>query len=177
MEQRQDQMVANLPGGIDAFNLNAISIQESSGVDDSPIQLQQPKFRQVTIGPHHFDLLKLIGEGGIPVINLFVFEITVFCFLGFGKVYLCRNKLTSELLAMKVISKKLLKKKNNVQYMLSEKNILSKMNHPFIVSLHHAFNSQHKLFLVMDFLSGGELFFHLKRRGLILEPEVRLVKV
>lgn len=74
---------------------------------------------------------------------------------------------------MKVISKKLLAKKNNIQYMKSERDILTKLNHPFIVILYFAFQSNTKLFLVMDFLQGGELFFHLKKKGIILEKEVK----
>ena len=110
---------------------------------------------KVTIGPQHFDLLKLVGEGA------------------FGKVIMVRNRLDRQLYAMKVISKKLLRKKNNVTYMKSERDILTKIDHPFLVRLCFAFQSEKKLFLVMDFLSGGELFFHLKRRGLIMEHEVR----
>ena len=115
----------------------------------------EEEYIDVKIGPQHFDILKLIGEGA------------------FGKVFLVKNKISKALFAMKVISKRLLKKKNNIQYMRSERDILLKMNHPFIVSLWHAFQTDKKLFLVMDFLGGGELFFHLKRRGLILEKEVR----
>ena len=48
----------------------------------------------------------------------------------------------------------------------------TRISHPFIVTLCLAFQTQNKLFLVMDFLSGGELFYHLKKRGLILEKEV-----
>jgi serine/threonine protein kinase len=70
---------------------------------------------------------------------------------------------------MKVISKKLLRKKNNVQYMKSERDILTRLQHPFIVQLHFAFQSEGKLFLVMDFLGGGELF-HLLRYLLPLNP-------
>ena len=84
-----------------------------------------------------------------------------------------RNLLDRKLYAMKIISKKLLKKKNSIMYMKSERDILTKVDHPFVVSLFFAFQTERKIFLVMDFLGGGELFFHLKRRGLILEKEVR----
>lgn len=124
-----------------ASNINVVKDDETS--------------MKVVIGPQHFDLLKLIGEGA------------------FGKVILVKNCLDSKLYAMKVISKKLLKKKNHISYMKSERDILTKVDHPFIVSLWFAFQSEKKIFLVMDFLAGGELFFHLKRRGLIMEHEVR----
>jgi p70 ribosomal S6 kinase len=109
----------------------------------------------IQIGPQHFDLLKLIGEGA------------------FGKVLLVRNRLDKSLYAMKVLSKKLLKKKNNTQYMKSERDILTKVAHPFVVSLYFAFQSETKLFLVMEFLQGGELFFHLRKKGIILEKEAK----
>ena len=108
------------------------------------------------IGPQHFDLLKLIGEGA------------------FGKVILVRNRLNSELYAMKVITKKLLKRKNHYAYMKSERDILTRVQHPFIVTLAFAFQTEQRLFLVMDFLGGGELFYHLRRRGLIMEVEARI---
>jgi serine/threonine protein kinase len=113
------------------------------------------QYVDIQVGPQHFDLLKLIGEGA------------------FGKVLLVRNRLDKTLYAMKVLSKKLLKKKNNTQYMKSERDILTKVAHPFIVSLYFAFQSESKLFLVMEFLSGGELFFHLRKKGIILEKEAK----
>jgi len=113
------------------------------------------EFSGVNLGPQHFDVLKLIGEGA------------------FGKVTLVRNRINDKVYAMKSISKKLLIKKNHISYMKSEREILTKVVHPFIVSLKFAFQSERRLFLVMDYLSGGELFFHLKRRGLIMEEEAR----
>jgi p70 ribosomal S6 kinase len=121
---------------------------------DQEVTTKQVTSIEITIGPQHFDLLKLLGTGA------------------FGKVVLVQNRLSKELYAMKVISKKLLRKKNNVQYMKSERQILTKVKHPFLVGLKFAFQSETKLFLVMSFLSGGELFLHLRRRGLILEHEV-----
>lgn len=123
---------------------------------DAPDATSASTHVRVAIGPQHFDLLKLVGEGA------------------FGKVILVRSRLNKQLYAMKAISKKLLRKKNNMQYMKSERDILTKIHHPFIVTLWFAFQTDSRLFLVMDFLSGGELFFHLKRKGLILEPEARL---
>ena len=74
---------------------------------------------------------------------------------------------------MKVISKKLLKKKNHIQYMKSEREILTKADHPFVVRLRFAFQTEKRLFLVMDYLSGGELFFHLRKRGVIFESDCK----
>jgi serum/glucocorticoid-regulated kinase 2 len=57
--------------------------------------------------------------------------------------------------------------------MVVEREILAKIDHPFIVKLHYAFQTETKLYLVMDFINGGELFFHLKREGRFLEDRVR----
>jgi serine/threonine protein kinase len=122
--------------------------------DDDETNKQLTKV-ELKIGPQHFELLKLLGEGA------------------FGKVILVQSRLNKEFFAMKVISKKLLKKKNNVSYMKSERDILTKINHPFLVPLCFAFQSQTKLFLVMRFLPGGELFLHLRKRGIIQEKEVQ----
>lgn len=138
------------------FEVNDIVASENPNkVVDAESTLKETKVK-VNIGPQHFDLLKLIGEGA------------------FGKVILVRNKLNSELYAMKVITKKLLKRKNHFSYMKSERDILTRVKHPFIVTLAFAFQTEQRLFLVMDFLGGGELFFHLRRRGLIMEKEARI---
>jgi serine/threonine protein kinase len=109
-----------------------------------------------TVGPQHFELLKFICEGA------------------FGKVILVRNRFTKQLHAMKVLSKKLIKKKNSVQQMKSERDVLTKLSHPFVVALDYAFHTEQKLFLIMEFLAGGELFYHLRKRGHILEAEMQV---
>lgn len=48
-------------------------------------------------------------------------------------------------------------------YNSAERDILEKINSPFIVKLHYAFQTDAKLYFVMDFLNGGELFFHLRK--------------
>ena len=51
----------------------------------------------------------------------------------------------------------------------SERSILEAINHPSIVSLHYAFQTDHKLYLILEYLSGGELFTLLEREGVFLE--------
>jgi len=48
------------------------------------------------------------------------------------------------------------------EYWIAERDVLGSIRHPFIVQLHYAFQTQDKLFFIMDFLNGGELFYHLK---------------
>jgi serine/threonine protein kinase len=46
---------------------------------------------------------------------------------------------------------------------IAERDILEKIKNPFIVDLHYAFQTEDKLYFVMDFLNGGELFWHLRK--------------
>ena len=103
--------------------------------------------------PKDFELLKVIGMGA------------------FGKVLQVRDRHSSSILAMKVISKRLIQRKGSyVENMLAERNILTKIaNHPFIVTMHALFQTREKLFIVMDFCAGGKLFLKLGREGIFLE--------
>jgi hypothetical protein len=99
-----------------------------------------------------FDLLKVIGMGA------------------FGKVLQVRHKHTSRILAMKVISKRLLLRKSGyVENIQAERHILTRVRSPFVVTMHCSFQTREKLFIIMDFLAGGELFLRLGREGIFLE--------
>ncbi|CAM9657236.1 unnamed protein product [Scytosiphon promiscuus] len=87
----------------------------------------------------------------------------------FGKVLQVRSRRNGQILAMKCISKKMLARRNHTAYMQAERDIMTKVVHPFVVALQCAFQTEHKLFLVMEYLPGGELFFHLSKKGLFLE--------
>jgi len=52
-----------------------------------------------------------------------------------------------------------------VTHTKDEKSILQKISHPFIVQLHFAFQTKDKLYMILDFVNGGELFHHLKKEG------------
>lgn len=64
---------------------------------------------------------------------------------------------------MKVLKKKYMRKKNQVEHIKTERQILELMDFPFIIKLKYAFQNASKLYLVMDYCPGGELFFHIQR--------------
>lgn len=64
---------------------------------------------------------------------------------------------------MKVLVKSNIVKRRQVEHTKAERRILETINHPFIAKLHYAFQTQEKLFFVLDYAAGGELFFHLSR--------------
>ena len=66
---------------------------------------------------------------------------------------------------MKVLKKKHIKRMKQVQHTMTEKKVLEKISHPFIVKLNFAFQSKKKLFLVLDYCPGGELFFYISSIG------------
>lgn len=91
----------------------------------------------------------------------------------YGKVVLVKNKETGKLYAMKILKKDFLVETKNVTYTRTERDILRRVRHPFIVSLHFAFQTAGKVYLVMDFLNGGQLLFHLRKETMFSEEVVR----
>ncbi|KAM0237717.1 hypothetical protein ACHAPO_004367 [Fusarium lateritium] len=101
-------------------------------------------------GPQDFDILKLIGKGT------------------FGQVYQVRKKDTQRIYAMKVLQKKVIVQKKEVAHTVGERNILVRTamsDSPFIVGLKFSFQTPSELYLVTDYMSGGELFWHLQKEG------------
>ena len=91
------------------------------------------------IGPQNFICLALLGQGS------------------FGEVYLVNKKYTNEYYAMKVLDKKKIEQQNIFKYAMTERNVLSIINFPFIVKLNYAFQTKEKLFLLLDYCPGGDL--------------------
>lgn len=92
----------------------------------------------------------------------------------YGKVMLCQHILTNELYAIKTIHKSRLIEANKVHTVISERNILSRTSHPFIVSLKFAFQTASKFYLGLEYVSGGELFFHMQQRNCLPLTDVQL---
>jgi protein-serine/threonine kinase len=79
----------------------------------------------------------------------------------YGKVMLVRHKVTRKLYAMKVLKIKVIKEKNQVEHTKTERRVLEKLDHPFIVRMKYAFKDRQKLYFVLNYCHGGELFFYL----------------
>ena len=106
--------------------------------------------------PSDFHFLKVIGKGS------------------FGKVLLARHKAEEVFYAVKVLQKKAILKKKEEKHIMSERNVLLKnVKHPFLVGLHFSFQTADKLYFVLDYINGGELFYHLQRERCFLEPRAR----
>uniref|UniRef100_A0A8C7TP91 non-specific serine/threonine protein kinase n=1 Tax=Oncorhynchus mykiss TaxID=8022 RepID=A0A8C7TP91_ONCMY len=107
--------------------------------------------------PSQFELLKVLGQGS------------------YGKVFLVRKIRGSDrgqLYAMKVLRKATLKVRDRVRSKM-ERDILAEVNHPFIVKLHYAFQTEGKLYLILDFLRGGDLFTRLSKEVMFTEEDVK----
>ncbi|KAK9457939.1 kinase-like domain-containing protein [Dipodascopsis uninucleata] len=109
-------------------------------------------------GPEEFEILRLVGKGT------------------FGQVYQVRKKDTDRIYAMKVLSKKVIVQKKEVAHTIGERNILVRTattDSPFIVGLKFSFQTPTDLYLVTDYMSGGELFWHLQKEGRFSEKRAK----
>ncbi|CAE7924482.1 pkgB, partial [Symbiodinium sp. KB8] len=102
-----------------------------------------------------FELLKTVGKGS------------------FGKVVQVRKKDDGKIYAMKILKKEMILKRKQYEHTLSERRVLENIDHPFIVSLRFAFQSEHKLYMVFDFFNGGELYHYLSEGGRFAEERAR----
>lgn len=138
-------------------NPSAVVAAAAATIAASKLPLEEtppadPRKRFVTA--KDFELLTVVGMGA------------------FGKVLQVKNRRSGQILAMKVISKRLLQRKAGyIENIQAERNILTRVKHPFVVTMHCSFQTREKLFIVMDFLAGGELFLRLGREGIFLEKD------
>lgn len=81
----------------------------------------------------------------------------------FGIVRLCSLKGVDKPFSMKVLSKGQLIRLNQEIHIMSERKILGRVQHPMIVNLHRTFQTKDLLYMLMEFVPGGEVFYHLRR--------------
>lgn len=99
------------------------------------------------ISEDDFTLFRVLGRGGFGIVN--------------G----CKHRQSGKLYAMKVLHRKRLKSLMSYDVCLMERNLLASLDTPFVTSLAFAFQSPTELFLIMELMTGGDLKYHLHRKG------------
>ncbi|XP_059627862.1 serine/threonine-protein kinase AtPK2/AtPK19-like [Cornus florida] len=144
---------------VEGTSEGALEAQEAaldSAFEKFVVHVDSNSLKCERVGLEDFEVLKVVGQGA------------------FAKVYQVRKRGSSEIFAMKVMRKDKIMDKNHAEYMKAERDILTTVDHPFIVQLRYSFQTKYRLYLVLDFVNGGHLFFQLYRQGLFREDLARI---
>ncbi|GMH14081.1 hypothetical protein Nepgr_015922 [Nepenthes gracilis] len=104
----------------------------------------------------HFEIIKPISRGA------------------FGRVFLAKKRTTGDLFAIKVLKKADMIRKNAVESILAERDILISVRNPFVVRFFYSFTCRENLYLVMEYLNGGDLYSLLRNLGCLDEDVTRV---
>ncbi|KAK2194114.1 hypothetical protein NP493_2g08007 [Ridgeia piscesae] len=146
------------------FHLDCGSEEEDDALDSPGQRDGDDVTNLVNLGPSEeprakpgdFEFLKMIGKGS------------------FGKVLLARHKMEGRLYAVKVLNKSHILRKNETKHIMSERNVLvTNIKHSFLVGMHYSFQTPNKLYFVLDYINGGELFYHLQHDRYFSEVRAR----
>ncbi|KAK9132872.1 hypothetical protein Scep_012400 [Stephania cephalantha] len=107
------------------------------------------------MGVDDFELLTIIGRGA------------------FGEVRLCREKSSGHVYAMKKLKKSEMLRRGQVEHVKAERNILAEVDSPCIVKLFCSFQDDEFLYLIMEYLPGGDMMTLLMRKDTLTEDEAR----
>ncbi|KAI9893246.1 MAG: hypothetical protein M1814_000374 [Vezdaea aestivalis] len=120
-------------------------LQVQFGTGNIKVGVEYLETRQRTLTIDDFELLKVVGKGS------------------FGKVMQVKKRDTHRIYALKTIRKAHIISRSEVAHTLAERSVLAQINNPFIVPLKFSFQSPEKLYFVLAFVNGGELFHHLQK--------------
>ena len=155
-DSEADDEVAEIASDSDSELEEAAEATEMAGAPAPAPMTAGGAFAKFKHSVDDFVIIRVLGKGA------------------FGKVMLVRFKVDQKVYAMKALSKATLLERNEVAHTRTERMALESTHHPYLVHLKFAFQSPQKLFLVMDYCNGGELFYHLKQSGCFEEPRAQL---
>ena len=112
-----------------------------------------------SVSLNDFQIKKVIGRGS------------------FGKVFLVQKKSDGQVYAMKSLNKHTILDYDQVESTKLEKDILLKADHPFLVGMSYVFMTEQKIFFVMKFVRGGELFMHLRQAQRFTEERAKFYSI
>lgn len=135
--------------------LNFTQQGDSTSMGDIMLTIEFQPHIKTPLLMNDFELLKVIGKGS------------------FGKVMQVVKKDTKQIYALKTIRKQHIVASMEVDHTMAERTVLARVLNPFIVPLKFSFQLPEKLYLVLSFINGGELYFHLQKEGRFLMDRLR----
>ena len=135
------------PIGLKPTKLTLQEIEHQMRVDYSSLKILKS----------HFTFIYPVGRGG------------------FGRVWKVEHKRNKCHFALKEMQKVRVVSKRSVNSVMNERKLLASLHHPFIVNMHYAFQDRENLYLVLDYMRGGDLRYHLTRNRTFTEQQARFM--
>ncbi|XP_019358832.1 PREDICTED: protein kinase C iota type [Gavialis gangeticus] len=138
------------------YNPSSHESLDHVGEEKEAMSIRESGKASSSLGLQDFDLLRVIGRGS------------------YAKVLLVRLKKTERIYAMKVVKKELVNDDEDIDWVQTEKHVFEQAsNHPFLVGLHSCFQTESRLFFVIEYVNGGDLMFHMQRQRKLPEEHAR----
>jgi len=91
----------------------------------------------------------------------------------FGEVRIVKERTTSKIMAMKKLKKAEMMRRGQVEHVKAERNVLAEVHSPYVVKLYYSFQDEEHLYLLMEYLPGGDMMTLLMRKDILSEEETR----
>jgi hypothetical protein len=162
-QKKKDSIDSNSSQESSSSNFSSLSAQTHFSIDSAKLSDQKSSssiVEKVSIGDSKGNTSKRRESKRDKSLSMTDFEVHRVLGRGkFGKVLLCSQKTTKKVYAIKVVLK------HDMNSVEKESKVLRSIQHPFIVSLHAAFETASRLYLVMDYVNAGEMYFHVSNFG------------
>lgn len=156
MSMDQTSLHSDHPQTVIPYNPSSHESLDQVGEEKEAMNTRESGKASSSLGLQDFDLLRVIGRGS------------------YAKVLLVRLKKTDRIYAMKVVKKELVNDDEDIDWVQTEKHVFEQAsNHPFLVGLHSCFQTESRLFFVIEYVNGGDLMFHMQRQRKLPEEHAR----